>query len=340
MQGIAKLVEAYLAKQRMDEAEKQAADFAAAKSTGEEELLSDYRKSRDAELERIKKGFMPTPSGLPRPLEEQGGGPYLAEIPKTKDELRAAFQEAQLSDYPEVRRFGETQQKYYESDEAARLAREAKAEAARIAADERLQRQREHEDFIRAITASKAPLSPYEKSYQTTMGKGAAQAEIDTDSARRGALKSLQAAGYDPVTGTDKISDLIKKSTSGTAEKYATAAMAAFGATTEGRIAINRLSSAASDITMQLLDGKLGAGISNTDREFVLQKLGDISNADKPYEERLGAWNDALDRMKKNGLMNEIAGGKPATVEKRFSDPKKQKELEELRRLNEQGLLK
>ena len=49
--------------------------------------------------------------------------------------------------------------------------------------------------------------------------------------------------------------------------------------------------------------GKLGAGISNTDREFIVSSLGDVSNPNRPVGERLAGWNAAKQRMINVGLV-------------------------------------
>jgi hypothetical protein len=52
-----------------------------------------------------------------------------------------------------------------------------------------------------------------------------------------------------------------------------------------------------------LAGGKLGAGISNTDREFIVGALGDVANPMKTAEERLSGWTAAKNRMMLTGLI-------------------------------------
>lgn len=117
------------------------------------------------------------------------------------------------------------------------------------------------------------------------------------------AIKALASAGYNPITGEDTISKLIPKSTSGGAEASVAAAKAFFGKTTEGRKAIASLEGTANQIATDLAGGKLGAGISNTDRDFIVAALGDVANSMKPAEERLAGWTAAKDRMLRVGLI-------------------------------------
>jgi len=125
---------------------------------------------------------------------------------------------------------------------------------------------------------------------------------------QQSAIKALNTAGYDPVTGQDDISKLIQKSTSGTMETLGSEVLRFFGATTEGRKAINELATAANAITLDLMGGKLGAGVSNADREFIVSQLGDISNSNKPLGERLAGWTAAKNRMITSGMLPPPTG--------------------------------
>ena len=128
------------------------------------------------------------------------------------------------------------------------------------------------------------------------------------------AVKALQSAGYNPVTGEDTISKLIAKSTSGGLQAGGAATLAFFGTSTEGRKAISALEGTANQIATDLAGGKLGAGISNTDREFIVGALGDVANPMKTAEERLAGWNAAKQRMMITGLipLPKTGGAAPA----------------------------
>ena len=117
------------------------------------------------------------------------------------------------------------------------------------------------------------------------------------------AVKALQSAGYNVETGEDNISKLIEKSTSGGLQAGSAAALAFFGKSTEGRKAIAALEGTANQIATDLAGGKLGAGISNTDRDFIVGALGDVSNPMKTAEERLSGWTAAKNRMMLTGLI-------------------------------------
>lgn len=129
---------------------------------------------------------------------------------------------------------------------------------------------------------------------------------------QQSAVKALKVAGYDPVTGEDRISKLIEKSTGGVAQALGTEALRAFGFTTEGRKAINELETTANSIVLALMDGKLGAGISNTDRDFITSQLGDVGNPKKPAAERLAGWNAAKNRMITSGMLPPPTGSQPS----------------------------
>jgi hypothetical protein len=117
------------------------------------------------------------------------------------------------------------------------------------------------------------------------------------------AVRALQSAGYNVETGEDNISKLIEKSTSGGLQAGSAAALAFFGKSTEGRKAIAALEGTANQIATDLAGGKLGAGISNTDREFIVGALGDVANPMKTAEERLSGWTAAKNRMMLTGLI-------------------------------------
>lgn len=117
--------------------------------------------------------------------------------------------------------------------------------------------------------------------------------------------KALKAAGYDFETGKDEISDLIKKSTGSYIGKGADIGGAVFGKATKGANALAELETRANAITYGLLNGKLGAGISNADRDFIVAQLGNLASGTTPVETRLAAWTQAKNRMKSLGMVEE-----------------------------------
>jgi len=129
----------------------------------------------------------------------------------------------------------------------------------------------------------------------------------------------LTSAGYDPKTGSDTVSKLIPKSTGGLLQTAAAKTAGAFNITTSGQEAIGQLASRSSKLVLDLLGGKLGAGVSNADREFMLQAVGDIGNSLLPTGVRLAAWNDLMNRMK------TAAGGGAAPVAPTAAGPRKTK---------------
>jgi hypothetical protein len=119
---------------------------------------------------------------------------------------------------------------------------------------------------------------------------------------KRSATETLDIAGFNKNTGTNEISDFIKQSTSGLAENaLAKTAGALFGKGTPGAEAIAKLETRANELTLGLApNGSLGAGFSNDDRTFMLAKLGDVANANKPMNVRLAAWEDVMSRAARN----------------------------------------
>ena len=143
--------------------------------------------------------------------------------------------------------------------------------------------------------------------------------QVQATKEQESAAKALKSAGYDPATGSDRIEELIKKSTSGIAGAGVDAIASFFGKTTEGRKAIGALGARANQIALDLAGGKLGAGISNTDRDFLVTSLGDVANPMKSAGERLAAWKEAKSRMLTSGLVQppkpSEAGGAATNVD-------------------------
>lgn len=115
--------------------------------------------------------------------------------------------------------------------------------------------------------------------------------------------KALASAGYDVTTGKDEITDLIKKSTGSGVGKGVDILGAAVGKSTKGSEALAALETRANAITSGLLNGKLGAGISNADRDFIVAQIGNLASGTTPTATRLAAWNAAKERMIKLGMI-------------------------------------
>lgn len=143
---------------------------------------------------------------------------------------------------------------------------------------------------------------------------GEAKAKQASKDDQRSAMLALRNAGYDPTTGKDKISELIEASTSGMLERAGAAVPGFLGHSTEGMKALRTVESTANSIVLDLMNRKLGAGISNADRDFIVSQLGDVGNAMKPSGERLSAWRAAKNRMIDVGLHPMPGGGTGAAT--------------------------
>ncbi len=154
------------------------------------------------------------------------------------------------------------------------------------------------------------------RAYNTEIGQFQAGQQTNPIAAASDARKILAAVNFAPgkvdeagnvTRASDDVSKLISKSTSGLLQNWlARGYDAVTGDSTTGRQAIGELTTLANRLTMDLMGGKLGAGVSNTDREFVLGQLGDVSNANIGAPERLAAWKRAI------GRIETIAKGAPA----------------------------
>lgn len=138
--------------------------------------------------------------------------------------------------------------------------------------------------------------------------------DIQASKDQSAAVRALRSAGYDVETGEDTISKLIAKSTSGGLQAAGAGTLAFFGKSTEGRNAIAALEGTANQIATDLAGGKLGAGISNTDRDFIVGALGDVANPSKTADERLAGWTAAKNRMMLTGLIPPPKGAGAPTA--------------------------
>jgi hypothetical protein len=140
---------------------------------------------------------------------------------------------------------------------------------------------------------------------QTKRDAAESKKQGDVDKEKKASIATLKSAGYDPETGQDEISELIKQSTSGGFQKLGAGVAEVFGQSTTGNQAIQTLATRANRMTLALMGGKLGAGISNADREFILAQLGGIADSSKSAETRLAAWNDVIKVLRREGEIPE-----------------------------------
>jgi hypothetical protein len=115
---------------------------------------------------------------------------------------------------------------------------------------------------------------------------------------QKAALETLQDIAINPDTGNDRVSDLIRQSTSGGLQTGIAGAIEYMtGEATEGMEAIAALKTTLNDTVLARLGGSLGAQISDKDREFIEQALGDIANPRVGSNARLRAWNEVKRRL-------------------------------------------
>lgn len=147
-------------------------------------------------------------------------------------------------------------------------------------------------------------------------GQERAEAYSLSQAEKVGASRALKAAGFDPDTGKDVISDNLDKATGGMVGSVGDKIAGAFNVTTEGKAANAVLESTANKITMDMMGGKLGAGISNADRDFVIGQLGKVGDANEPIGARKAAWKAAKDRLISVGVPfgGKQSSGKPASA--------------------------
>jgi hypothetical protein len=111
---------------------------------------------------------------------------------------------------------------------------------------------------------------------------------------QKGFQKTLDLFVYNPKTGEDSVSKLIKSSTSGGLQKIASDVVGFFGEATPGRVSIGQLATLKDNMTFEKLRGKLGAQISDADVRLIASTMGDIANPDIPSNERLAKWQNVV----------------------------------------------
>lgn len=127
--------------------------------------------------------------------------------------------------------------------------------------------------------------------------------------------KVLKAIGYDPAAKTDKVSELIKQSTSGGLQAATTGGLGMVGISTSGAKAIGSLEALASSLNLDMLGGRLGAGISDADTAMIRQGLADIANPRIPAPTRLAAWNTVVEKLSQRtegGTISSLGSGTAA----------------------------
>ena len=162
---------------------------------------------------------------------------------------------------------------------------------------------------ITAQTTRRGQDLQYDPDLQAKIAGAKKRAETDVTQEVQGQAdvkanrKALATAGYDPVTGKDNISKLIQDSTGSFIGAGTDLAGRVIGVSTKGAQSIAQLKTFESKLTQDILGGKLGAGISNTDREFIVQAIGDIANQTLPVETRQAAWDSVKERMRVAGMV-------------------------------------
>jgi hypothetical protein len=172
-----------------------------------------------------------------------------------------------------------------------------------VAAEDR-QRQ---ENTWRVMTAQEAQAAglPQGVTYQVNglneikpVGGQTAVGPSQQATSRTAAEAILRSTGVDLARNVDPVADLIRGSTSGGLERTAADAYAwATGDATSGMENISALQTIQSDMTLLMTGGSLGAQISNADRDFINQRMGDIANPNTAANARLAAWEQVKARL-------------------------------------------
>ena len=188
-------------------------------------------------------------------------------------------------------------------EEQARLNREAAAERAKSEQQNRKDmakltaslRTQQPEPLVSVMGPENKPvLVPRSQAAgMTPFNAQTVKASTEAGASKQGAITALNTVGFDPATGADQVTDLIKQSTGSGAGRVADITAGFFGKSTKGAEAVGQLEAIAKQITLDRLNGKLGAGISNADVMMLDKALGDIANPNKPVDVKLKSWEQA-----------------------------------------------
>jgi hypothetical protein len=167
-----------------------------------------------------------------------------------------------------------------------------------------------------SVTAGMSPAARAD--YEKKTAEAAAAQETAKANRKEGAQQLLHTAGGENAA---KIENLINASTSGLVE-HAGAAVKGMvpsswgGGSTPGMKNIAQLDHIAKQMTFELLNGKLSAGVSDQDRKFVQGLVSDISNPDKPAEERLAGFRQLKNTLEAWSSGKDVEIAAPATDKK------------------------
>jgi hypothetical protein len=170
-----------------------------------------------------------------------------------------------------------------------------------------------------AAPSATANMSPVARAdYEKKMAEATAAQETAKANRKEGAQQLLHTAGGENAA---KIEALINASTSGLVENVGATVKGMLpasigGGTTPGRENIAQLDHIAKQMTFELLNGKLNAGISNEDRKFIQGLVADIGNPDKPAGERVAGFRQLKNTLEAWSSGKDVEIGAPATGKK------------------------
>ena len=166
-------------------------------------------------------------------------------------------------------------------DAAERRAQAAEARAAEDQAFQREKFQLEQQKLAKDTATAADTLDPKTQTGQRNIAAGI-----------------LKNTGVDLVGGNDPVADLILQSTSGWVQSKAAAAYGGLtGEATDGMMAIGKLKPLLADMTLQMSGGSLGAQISDGDRKFIMERMGNIADPEVPANQRLASWEEVKRRL-------------------------------------------
>lgn len=210
LQGIGKVLEAYLGKKAGEEADTAQTDLGKKYSGMEDTAVADYIRSRQ-----------PQPA-IPMP---ETGGPGRPEMIPTAQDIDQADLQAQTSDFPKLRVAGALQARLTEQEQARKENIAARAEAAKISADARLESDRQRRDMMMLLAGNK-----------TDAAQEKAQAKIDAKEEAKTGFESSLSMLESKYKDLDKLGGIVNPDKSGISNVGSRLASSALGQTMGGII--------------------------------------------------------------------------------------------------------
>lgn len=132
--------------------------------------------------------------------------------------------------------------------------------------------------------------------------KSYAPAPIGTKQAQEqnSALDLLNAFEYNPETGSSRPAELLQSAGGGRTQQVWEGLTNILGISTPAARAGGRLASSQKGAVLKMIQGKMGQGFTDQDRNFVMDSIGDLDNTGIAIGTRLEKFDEAMRMLARN----------------------------------------